>query len=414
MSSDAIVVGAGLSGLACAGVLARAGRNVLVLEAGDGVGGRARTDRVDGFLLDRGFQVLFTAYPEAQEFFDYAALELRPFWPGALIRMEGRLERVTDPWRKPGEIVTTLFSSVGTLSDKLRMARLRRDVTYLTLQELVELRESTTERLLARYGFSQRMVTRFFRPFFGGVFLESELKTSSRLFSFFFRMMALGDIALPARGMGELAAQLAARLPAGSLRLNTTVAAAGAEGVVLSTGERLEARAVVLATDWRAAARLDPGIAQPRSRPAVCLYFAAPRPPVEQRILMLNGTGEGRVNHVAVPSLVAPAYAPEGQALVAVTLAGGAAEPDAELEAAVRAELDAWFPGEVQAWRLLRIYRIADALPDQSPPTVMAGHLKPRLDSGLYACGDYRDLASINGALASGRLAAEEVLRARI
>jgi phytoene dehydrogenase-like protein len=213
-----IIVGAGLAGLCCARVLHQAGIPFLIVEASDGVGGRVRTDSVEGFLLDRGFQVLQTAYPEAQAVLDYRDLDLQPFYPGALVYYDGQLHRVGDPLRQPQHFLSTLFSPIGTLADKLRVARLRRRVSQGSIEDLFRRPETSTLAVLKAQGFSDRMITSFFRPFFSTVFFDRELASSSRMFEFVFRMLAAGDTALPAGGMGAIPAQLAGSLPAGTVR----------------------------------------------------------------------------------------------------------------------------------------------------------------------------------------------------
>jgi len=250
------VVGAGLAGLRCARRLHDQGVAVTVLEAGDGVGGRVRTDRVEDFLLDRGFQVLLTAYPEAAEALDYGRLELRPFDPGAIVRTGGKLVTVTDPFRRRSAGLRTLLAPVGTLGDKLKVASLRRRVVAGSLEELFARPETTTREALAADGLSDTIVDRFFRPLFGGVLLDRELGTSSRMFEFVYRMLALGDVSLPARGMGAISEQLAGGLPADRVRLGRRVTAVGHGSVLLADGERLPARAVVVATDGPTASGL--------------------------------------------------------------------------------------------------------------------------------------------------------------
>lgn len=185
-----IIVGAGLAGLACARTLHQAGLPFLLLEAADGLGGRVRTDRVEGFLLDRGFQVLQTAYPEAKRVLDYRALDLRAFAPGALVYFDGRLHRVADPWRQPQYLPATLLSPIGTLADKLRVARLRWRACRGGVDELFRRPETTTWEALRGQGFSASIIERFFRPFFSGVFFDRELAATSRMFEFVFRMLA--------------------------------------------------------------------------------------------------------------------------------------------------------------------------------------------------------------------------------
>ncbi|MFL5883007.1 MAG: NAD(P)/FAD-dependent oxidoreductase [Actinomycetota bacterium] len=406
------VVGAGLAGLRCARRLHDQGVAVTVLEAGDGVGGRVRTDRVEDFLLDRGFQVLLTAYPEAAEALDYGRLELRPFAPGAIVRTGGKLVTVTDPFRRRSAGLRTLLAPVGTLGDKLKVASLRRRVVAGSLEELFARPETTTREALAADGFSDTIVDRFFRPLFGGVLLDRELGTSSRMFEFVYRMLALGDVSLPARGMGAISEQLAGGLPADRVRLGRRVTAVGDGSVLLADGERLPARAVVVATDGPTASGLLGGEPPaPASVAARCLYFAADTAPVDEPVIVLDGDGDGPVNSLCVPSAVAPGYAPPGAALVSAAVLDRPGLPRGpDLEAAVLGQLADWFGSGVVAWRHLKTYHIPHAQPAQPPGTLDPPERPGRLRPGLYVCGDHRDNASINGALASGRRAADAVL----
>ena len=263
---DAIIVGAGLAGLACACDLHEKGLSILVLEASDAVGGRARTDHFDGFVLDRGFQVLLTAYPEAQKMFDYDALRLQRFENGALVRSGGKFHHLADPWRTPSRAFQTALAPVGSVSDKLKIAQLRRHVNRSSLDRIFDAPETSTSDFLRRFGFSPVVTERFFHPFLSGIFLENKLVTSSRMFEFVFRMFAEGDAALPARGMGAMSEQLASRLPAGSLRLNSRVMTIEAGGITLDSGQSIPARSVVVATDFVSAAALIPRLHPPLSK----------------------------------------------------------------------------------------------------------------------------------------------------
>lgn len=425
-----LIVGAGLAGLSCARHLQSRGIACRVLEADDAVGGRARTDVVDGFRLDRGFQVFLTAYPDARRLLDYDTLGLGHFEPGALIRHGGRLHRFSDPWRRPRHTLATALSPVATLADKLRVAKLRRDVCRGTLASLNHHADSTTLDYLVARGFSERIIDRFFKPFLGGVFLDGELATSSRVFEFVFRMFAQGSATLPAAGLGALAEQLAAGLPDEAVQLGTRVESVSATGVV-AAGEAIEASAVVIATDrtgaWRLGADNSAGDNSDDWSGTTCFYFAADKPPVSEPILVLNGEGQGPVNTLCVPSLVAPSYAPVGSHLVSVSVIGagtgagtgnagshGAArgdhsEDDADLRESVVAQLASWFGEGVAGWRRLRAYRVPRALPTQSVGALDPVEKPPTTSDGLFRCGDYLDTASIQGAMASGRRAAAAV-----
>ncbi|MFY2563791.1 NAD(P)/FAD-dependent oxidoreductase [Corallococcus terminator] len=406
---DVIVVGAGLSGLACARALVQSRLKVMLLEAGAEPGGRVRTDVHEGFLLDRGFQVYLTAYPEGQRTLDVAALKFRRFLPGAKVWRGGRLHTVVDPLRQPVTALAHLFDSVGTFWDKLRVLELRQQARSGEEVDVWLRPQRTSRRYLEELGFTEEMVEGFLRPFLAGVFLDRSLTTSSRFLEFVFRMFASGDAGVPEQGMGAIPEQLASKLPPGCLRGRTPVAEVWGHRAKLEDGEMLSAQAVVVAADPPAAARLLPGMPVPLMNAVTCLYFAAPAPPVEGPWLVLNGEGQGVVNNVAVMSEVSPAYAPRGQALVSVSVLGVSSDVEA-LRARVCEELTAWFGASVTEWRHLRTYSLPFALPAQTVDALEPPHRPVRLSPGLYVCGDHRDSASIHGALGSGRRAAEAVL----
>lgn len=398
-----VVVGAGLAGLSAARLLHERGHEVLVLEASDGIGGRVRTDVVDGFRLDRGFQVLLTEYPELHRQFDVDALRLRAFDPGALVWLKGRGHVVSDPFRRPGEIASTALAPVGTPLDKARLAVLRRRVRSGHAARLLSGRDGTTLEMLRASGFSARMIDRFFRPLAGGIQLDPDLTASRRMFDIVFRMLSTGDAAVPALGMGEIPVQLASRLPNASIVTGARVVRVAPGSVTLDDGRWVDADAVVVAVEGPVASQLT-GLPPVESRMVSCVYFDAPTPPTERRLIVLDGTSRGPALNVAVMSNVSSDYAPAGHHLVAAAVPGSV---DADLETRVRRQMETMFGPAAREWRHLRTYRIAHGQPDQSPP------LRPKrnvsLGNGLFVCGDHRDTASIQGALHSGRRVAEAV-----
>ncbi len=407
---EVVVVGGGLAGLCCARRLHEAGVPFLLLEASDEVGGRARTDVVDGFLLDRGFQVLLTAYPEAQAVLDYDALNLAKFSPGALVRHNGKFHRFVDPWRSPKHLLSTALSPVGSTFDKLRMAKLRSRVCKGDLEDVFQRPARTTLATLQDDGFSTAVIDQFFRPFLGGIFLDPALETSSRMFEFVFRMFATGLAAIPADGMGAMAQQLAAGLPAGSIRTSAPVDSIRADGVTLASGETIATGNVVVACEAPAAARLLGEATVPTGQSVTCLYFSADQSPVAEPILVLNGEGTGPVNNLCVPSEVSSTYAPAGKSLVSVSVLGEAAD---DIETQVRDQLRDWYGAGVDTWQHLKTYNITYALPSQQPPALQPVSKPARREDGLFACGDWLDTASIQGAMVSGRRAADAVLKQR-
>lgn len=411
VKTDAVIIGGGLAGLSAAKALAAAGLKPLLLEAQAEVGGRVATDSVDGFLLDRGFQVFLDSYPEARKQLDLPALQLGRFAPGAQIWRGNGFGRVADPWRAPLAGLRSLTSGVFTVADALRMLRLRSDAILALEGEPVEHGDETAAKALHRRGFSDRAVEGFFRPFFGGVFLDSQMLAPQHWFEFLFGMFATGSATLPAGGMQAIPRQLAAALPADSLRLGARVRSLKGGQVELADGEVIEARAVILATDARQAAVLHPGSRRTSWASCATLYYAAPESPVAEPLLVLDGAGRrGPVNHVCVPSDVQASYAPPEQALVSATVLEHANNDDGALDHEARLQLSQWF-GEtpVRRWRLLRVARVPFSLPRNVPrPDAVSEAV--RISAGLYACGDYVETPSINGALRSGRRAAEALL----
>ena len=407
-----LIVGAGLAGLACARALERAAVPCLLLEASDAVGGRVRSDVLDGFTLDRGFQVHNTAYREAQAVLDHAALDLRPFEPGALTFAAGDgLQPAIDPFRRPAALPRLLRSKAATTGDALRVWRLRREVLSKSPEQLLTTGPdiAAIDFLHAR-GFGSTVIETFFRPFFGGVFLDRSLGTSARLFRWLFRCFAEGQACVPAGGIEQIPRQLAAGLRC-EVRLNTPVASVAATGVTLAGGGTIEGSAVVVACDPPTAARLL-DLPSPPTRTTATAYFDADRPLSPANLLLLAGDrhdpADG-VNTAADLSAAAPSYAPPGRTLLSVSMIGDELPDDeAALTTMATAGLRRLFGVSP---RHLRTYRVDHALPWQPPPFALP-HAAARAD-GVVVCGDWQDTASINGALRSGRLAAEAVIAGR-
>ncbi|CAN6696319.1 unnamed protein product [Malus baccata var. baccata] len=425
--SPVIIIGGGLAGLAAATHLNSQNTPFLLLEASDAVGGRVRTDVVNGFLLDRGFQIFITAYPEAQKLLDYQSLDLQKFYSGARIYYGGSFHTVADPLRDFWNSVKSLANPIGSIPDKLLIGLTRFRVLTKSDEEIFSSGdEVSTMELLRGIGFSDSIIARFFQPFFGGVFFDKELETTSRLFNFIFKCLALGDNTLPSNGIGAIPQQLAAKLPSDSIVLNSRVASIDFSGdessspsVRLESGEVLRSElGVIVAVEQPEAGKLLAGrINGPvRTKPArstVCLYFTADRAniPVSDPVLFLNGSGKGIVNNMFFATNVAPSYGPPNKALVSVSLVGGFEDvTDDDLTTEVVHELSGWFGGSmVGSWRHLRTYRIKFAQPNQCPP--LDSKRNPRVGSGVYVCGDHWTTATFDGALASGKRAAEALLR---
>jgi phytoene dehydrogenase-like protein len=415
-----LVVGAGLAGLTCAKVLAEAGRDVRVLEVSDGVGGRVRTDQhPEGFLLDRGFQLLFTAYPTVQRHLDLEALRPRAFLPGAVIVRGGKRHELADPLRRWSLLRPGHGDSLLPLGDRLRALALRRGALRRSVPSIFAGKggDRSVYDELRRRGFSDAGFTdTYARPFYGGLFLDRNLDTSARLFLFTCKMLAAGRTVIPDGGMGAVAAQLAARLPAGSVRLGMRVegivqAEGRAVGVSLPGGEEMQGDAVVIATDAPSAGRLIGSDVPGDPVGVTCVYFATDDSLYKGPRLILNAASDAFVNHAAQITNVAPSYAPAGQHLVSVTILGQPDLSDDALADRCRADMAAWFPGrDLSRLRHLATYRIRCARLKQ-PPGVFAdlpSNATPTL--GLFLAGEYTESSTLHGAMHSGEKAAKAVL----
>lgn len=411
MDADVIIVGAGLAGLTCAKRLEEGNQSALIVEASDSVGGRVRTDEVDGFLLDRGFQVFLEAYPEAKRFLDYDALDLQSFKRGAMIWTGEKFTLLGDPRKDIIGGLKAAVSDVGGIADKAKLAKLWSKLELVKHNGIsTDGKRQTTQQALREFGFSDHMIERFMRPLFGGAMVDPGLDNSSVLFDFIFEMFGAGDTSLPALGMQSVPRQLATSLTRTDIRLNSPVARVARGEVELEDGDVLEADHIVVATDGPAACELIDGLETCEMRGSTTVYFTAPKAPYDENILALNGTHRGPINSLTVVTNTAPAYGDGRRALISGSVLR-IVEDEEKLVAQCRAQLSRWFGG-VADWEHLRTYVLHKSLPKQEPDTMPPVHKSLDMGDGVWVCGDHRDTASINGAMLSGRRVAEAILEA--
>ena len=395
--------------MSCATHLTDRGYSVTIIEADNDVGGRIRTDAEDGYLFDRGFQVLQLAYPDAVNMLDYSQLDIQTFPPGVRIWADGAFNILADPLRCRAHITDTLLSKIGSFADRLKLARLALRLSRTPVESLFEDEEQLVLDYLRSYGFSEKMITRFFQPFMTGVCLDPGVRVSNRFLLFVMKMFTQGDVGIPAGGMGQIPKQLASRLSGHRLMLSTPVVSLEGTTVNLDGGEQIKGRAVVIATTGPQAARLTGRPYSMESSREMCFYYSTDRSPVETGFLTLNGSGSGLINSVNFPSLVADGYAPPGKTLISAVVPGYPEQSEVEIEKTVSRELKAWFGNQVDNWELLRTYSIPHVLPQPTPPSANPFNSRCHLGDNLFDCSESGTYPSIQWALMAGRRGAEEI-----
>ena len=412
--TEVAIVGGGLAGLVAARHLADAGLDVTLFERREELGGRVRSRVVDGYTLDRGFQVMFTAYPAVRRELDLDALDLRAFSPGATIARPDHRSTLADPFRDPGALVESALNTDVSIGDKIRTLRLRRALADEDPETLFDGPDETIREYLERWGFSERYLENFVAPFYGGITLDRSLSTDAGVFRYTFAMLSRGKTAVPADGMGAVSEQLAARAREAGATLETDAAVDAVEGdggeVTVETGaETATADAAVIAADPETARELTGVAAIPTgSRSCVTQYFALNERALDTGMRIVLNAGDDRPNTVAPLSTVAPEYAPDGRMLLSATTLGTPDASDADLATRTRDALATWYPEHrFDDLELVATDRVEFAQFDQ--PRGFRDDL-PAVDAPegpVFLAGDYTNWSSIQGAMKSGRVAAE-------
>jgi len=408
MKPTITIIGAGISGLTAAVYLHQKNYSVQILEATDRVGGRIKTDCIDGFRLDRGFQVLLTDYPETKALLDYQKLHLNRFIPGATVLYDGGHFDIADPFRRPSALVSTLLAPVGSLKDKINIFLVKNKLVRMSNSAIFNQSETDTLSQLKKYGFSQKMIDRFYKPFFSGIFLENELKTSSNMFDFVMKQFSTGDAAIPELGMEEIPKQLAALLPENSIQLNTKVRAIENNTIYLEDGSQIVSDKIIIATEAISLAGNYIPKQKQQSHSVTTVYFEATKAPTTKAVVILNAaTHKKWVNNLTVMSNISSKYAPTGKVLLSVSYNGIPEIEDTIVAENMKAELKQWYGNQVDEWKMLKTYRIQYALPNQDSVCDELTKTDLQINDNLFICGDHLMNGSINAAMKSGRLVAE-------
>ncbi|MDH6519572.1 phytoene dehydrogenase-like protein [Streptomyces sp. SAI-135] len=447
--ADVVIVGAGVAGLSAAHRLTSQGVTVAVLEAAPGVGGRMSTEKVDGFRLDRIGQLLSTAYPELRLTPGLDGLVLRPFAPGVLLHGDGRHHRVDAPAgarsaRGALRAVRALASAprgvpgpglvgasrraafrvlpgagqgsvprstrgaapLGGAVDQARLGAALTRLAHVPVERLLARPELPAGKALAARGLPARTIDGFLRPLLAALLCDPALTTSSRCADLALRSFAAGRLCVPEGGAETLPELLAQTLPTGTVHTGVRVTSVATTSVTTAEHGEIRCRAVLLATDARAAARLLPGLRVPDFHPVTVVHHTTDDPPRTGSALLLDADRGGPVAHTAVMSEVDPSRSPAGRALISSTVLG---EPPSDLDTAVRTHLARLYGTSTHRWETLAVHHTREAVPAMPAPHDLRRPV--RLLAGLYVCGDHRDTSTVQGALHSAHRATTAILK---
>ncbi len=408
MKQTITIIGAGIAGLTAAVYLHKKGHKIKIIEATDRAGGRIKTDLIDGYRFDRGFQVLLTDYPETKALLDYEKLNLKSFLPGASVLYDDGQFEIADPFRRPTATFATLFAPVGSLKDKIKTLTLKYKLVKISISSIFKQPEIKTYSQLEKYGFSTKMIERFYKPFFSGIFLENELKTSSNMFDFVMKMFSKGDAAIPELGMEEIPKQLVAMLPENSIIYNVKVTGIENNKVISQNGATYKSDKIIVATEATGFAKYIIPQDKTKSQQVTNVYFETNLAPTKKAVVILNASSNKKwVNNLTVMTNVSNKYAPNNKVLISVSYNGIPDVTDEVLSENMKSELKTWYGNQIEDWKMLKVYRINYALPNQEKVTDELADSDIQFDENLFICGDHMMNGSINAAMKSGRLVAE-------
>ena len=402
------IVGAGISGLIAAFVLEKNGFSPIILEASDRAGGRLKTELVDGFQLDVGFQVLLTDYPAAKKYLKYDSLNLQKLKAGSCIFNNGKQYFFGDPLRDKSLLFSTLFSKLGTLSDKIKIARLNFKLQKKSIEEIFNSKEITTIEYLHNLGLSQKIIDNFFSPFFSGIFLETELKTSSRMFEFVFKMFGKGLAVLPKGGIEEIAKQLKAKLKKTTFQFNTKVSNVNDKEIHLSSGDKLQSNYTIIATE---PSNLIRNLNNQKTDWKSCqnIYFTTPNRIYNKAFIGLISNKDSLINNIFFHTSIEMENKGKVE-LLSVTVVKQQNLSEKELVERVKQELQE--ECNIKEASFLKTYNIPKALPDLSNLQYDLTPSETKLTDRIFLAGDVLLNASLNAAMLSGEKAALGVLEA--
>ena len=400
------IIGGGISGLIAARVLEEHGLSATIIEATDRLGGRVKTDVVDGYSLDHGFQVLLTAYPAAKKYLDFDALELQEFLPGSAIFKNGKQKIIGDPLRNLSLLLPTLFSGIGTVNDKVKILALNRRLKKKSIQNIFAEKEQTTRVYLENIGFSEAIITDFFTPFFSGIFLENKLETSSRMFEFVYKMFGEGNAALPKDGIQAIPKQLFEKLKSTTIIFNTKVKSVENGSIKLESGETLKSNFTIIATQ---ASGLVSNLKNQATQWKSCdtLYFEVAKREIKKPLIGLIAAHNALINNIFYHTSLQTS-ATTTKELLSVTVVDKQNLTNKQLVTGVQKELKELC--NIDSCTFIKQYNIPMALPNLQDIQYEMLPSETRLTETIFLAGDTQLNGSLNAAMIAGERAALEVI----
>lgn len=401
------IIGAGVSGLIAAQILENYGYHPTIIEAADKVGGRVKSDSYKGYTLDHGFQVLLTSYPAAKKYLDYKALELQEFLPGATIFKNGNQQTIGDPLRKLTLLFPTLFSSIGNFSDKLKVLKLNTILKKKEVSAIFKENEKTTLQYLQDFGFSTEIIADFFKPFFSGIFLESNLDTSSRMFEFVYKMFGDGLAVLPKKGIQAISNQLKSKLNNTTFLFNTAVQEVKNNTILLKDNSEIKSHITIIATE---ASSLISNLKNQETEWKSCdtLYFEAEKRAIQKPIIGLIADENSLVNNIFYHTSVDTADKSDKE-LLSVTIVNNHQLNENQLIDKVKQELKEYC--KIEGLHFLKRYQIKKALPKLTNLQYEISSTETKLKSTIFLAGDQLLNGSLNAAMIAGERAALGVIQ---
>ena len=401
------IIGAGVSGLIAAQVLENFGYHPTIIEASGKAGGRVKSDIINGYILDHGFQVLLSSYPAAIKYLDFDKLDLQELLPGATIFKDRNQQNIGDPLRNFSLLFPTLFSSIGNFSDKTKILKLNALLKKKKISSIFKKEEKTTLQYLKDFGFSDNIISDFFKPFFSGIFLEEKLETSSRMFEFVYKMFGEGLAVIPKNGIQAISNQLKENLKQTVFNFNSPTKEVLDHKIILQDDSEIKTHITIIATE---ASSLIPNLKNQNTDWKSCetLYFETKNRVIKKPLIGLISYENALINNIFYPTSISTSTKGNKE-LLSVTIVKNHKLKESDLIEKVKQEL-LEFCNISEAYFLKR-YKIKKALPNINNLQYEISSTETKLKSTIFLAGDQLLNGSLNAAMISGERAALGVIQ---